>query len=423
VTATVYRSLTTAFAPLIEAYLRRRLRKGKEDHLRFPERFGQAGRSRPAGPLVWVHAASVGEAVSVLLLIDRMLEAQDDLHVLMTTGTVTSARLMAERLPARAIHQYVPVDRPDAVQRFLDHWHPDLGIWVESEFWPNLIGEANDRGMPMVLVNARMSEKSFRQWRLLPFVIRPMLQAFRLCIAQSAPDAGRLGTLGAGDVVFMGNLKDAAPPLPVDTKKLEKMVAAVDGRPLWLAASTHAGEEAAVGRVHRSLSDRFDGLLTVIVPRHPERGRDIGAELRAAGLKVALRSRSEPVTAGTDIYIADTLGELGLFYRLAPIVFVGNSLINNGGHNPMEPARLDCAVLFGPHMFNFTDAVDALKAADAAETIDDEAALTAMVEQLLNDPERTTSLAHKARQAAEAGQGVVDNVFNQLRPLLPTRER
>jgi 3-deoxy-D-manno-octulosonic-acid transferase len=422
-TATVYRRLTTACAPLIEAYLRRRLRKGKEDHLRFPERFGQAGRSRPAGPLVWFHAASVGESVSVLLLIDRMLAENEDLHVLMTTGTVTSAKLMGERLPDRAIHQYVPVDRPDAVQRFLDHWHPDLGIWVESEFWPNLIGESHDRGIPLVLINARMSEKSFRQWRMLPFVIRPMLSAFDLCVAQSAPDAGRLGTLGARDVVFMGNLKDAAPPLPADREKLDKLQKQIGGRPVWLAASTHPGEEAIVGRVHQGLTKRFPDLLTVIVPRHPERGRDIMTELRVAGLKIAVRSRTEPVIAGTDIYIADTLGELGLFYRLAPIAFVGNSLIPNGGHNPLEPARLDCAVLFGPHMFNFTDAVDALCAGDGAEVVADDRELQAAVERLLGDPALTERCAANAKQVAQAGHGVVDAVFDKLRPLLPTVER
>lgn len=422
-TSQLYRKLTTAGAPLIDSYLRRRLRRGKEDHLRFTERFGQSGRSRPPGPLVWLNAASIGEALSVLLLIERMLESRPDLSVLMTTGTVTSAKLMAERLPDRAIHQYVPVDRPDAVDRFLSHWHPDLGIWVESELWPNLIGTAHERGIPMALINARLSDKAFRQWRMLPFIIRPMLKAFDLCIAQSAPDAGRLGTLGAGNVVFLGNLKNAAPPLPADEAKLDGLKDKIGARPMWLAASTHAGEEAMVAAAHQALSPQFPGLLTLLVPRHPDRGRDIAADLRGHDLKVALRSRGDPLLPGCDVYIADTLGELGLFYRLAQVVFVGGSLVRHGGQNPLEPARLGCAVVVGPYMRNFADSVADLTGADAAETVDDETALAAAVGRLLHDPALVARRAAAARTVAESGREVVDAVLAKLVPLLPVAER
>ncbi len=294
-TAALYRAGTELLGPAIELWLKRRLARGKEDPARLSERLGRPGRDRPPGRLVWLHGASVGEAISVLPLIDRLLAARDDVSVLLTTGTVTSARLMAERLPARAFHQFAPVDRPSAVERFLDHWRPDLALWVESELWPNLVAETAKRGAAMALVNARLSERSYRRWRRLGWLIRPMLSAFALTLAQSEADAQRLRALGARDVRCLGNLKSAAPPLVVDKAALAELSAALGGRPRWLAASTHPGEEAIAADVHRRLAPRLPGLLTVIAPRHPERGPELA---EALGATVARRSAGEPPDAG-----------------------------------------------------------------------------------------------------------------------------
>jgi len=415
VSAALYRAGTELLGPAIELWLKRRLARGKEDPARLPERLGRPGRARPPGRLIWLHAASVGEAMSVLPLIDRLLAARADASVLLTTGTVTSARLMAARLPARAFHQFVPVDRPSAVRRFLDHWRPDLALFVESELWPNLVGETAKRGRPMALVNARLSERSFRRWRRFGWLVRPLLGAFRLTLAQSEADAERLGALGAPEVRCLGNLKSAGLPLGADEAALAELRLAVGARPRWLAASTHPGEEAIAADVHRRLAGRFPGLLTAIAPRHPERGPELA---RTLGLAVGRRAAGEP--PGADAYLADTLGEMGLLFRLCPVVFVGGSLVPHGGQNPLEPARLGCAVLFGPHMRNFAEAEARLLAA-GAERVADGAALAEAVGRLLADPGETARRG-AALAADTASDGAVADAFARaLLPLLDAR--
>ena len=424
-TPQLYRGLSVAAGPLIGLYLRRRRAAGKEDPARFGERLGRAGAARPPGPLVWVHAASVGEAVSVLPLIGRVLDRRDDAHVLVTTGTVTSARVMAVRLPERAFHQYVPVDRLDAVRRFLGHWRPDLALWTESEFWPNLLGETQARGVPCVLVNARMSGASFARWRRLRGLIEPLLSGFALCLAQDGREAERLRALGASTVRTTGNLKSAAAALPADEAALGRLRSATSGRAVVVAASTHRGEEAIAGAVHRALKPGHPDLLTVIVPRHPERGEAVAAELGAVGLAVAVRSRDDPVEPATDIYLADTLGELGLFYRIADIAFVGGSLVAHGGHNPLEPARLGCAIVHGPHMFNFAALAESFAKAGAATLVADADELATAVAALLDDAKLRGERAAAARAVAEAEAKVLDGVEREIAPFidaLPRRE-
>lgn len=414
----LYRWATTLGGPAIRFYLDRRMARGKEDPERFGERLGRPGRSRPAGPVVWVHGASVGEAISVLPLIERVRALRPEATVLLTTGTVTSARLMARRLPEGALHQFVPVDRVAYVRSFLDHWRPDLALWAESEFWPNLIGETAKRGIPIVLINGRVSDRSFARWRRHRKTIGKILGGFRLCLGQSQVDAERLADLGAPAVASPGNLKLAAPPLPADPATLADLKAQVAGRPLWVAASTHAGEEALCGRVHRQLAPSHPGLLTVVVPRHPDRGPGIAAELAAEGLAVARRSAGEAVTPATEVYVADTIGELGLFYRLAGIAFIGKSLVPLGGQNPLEAAVLECAVLFGPHMGNFREIAARLKESGGAEEVADEAALVAVLGRLLTDGEARRAQGGAASAFAKAEARVLERIVGELAPYL-----
>ena len=418
VTPGLYRGLVTAAGPLIGLYLRRRLAHGKEDPARFRERLGHPGIVRGPGPVVWVHAASVGEAVSVLPLIER-LSGLGRVSVLMTTGTVTSARLMAERLPAGARHQYVPIDRADAVRRFLDHWRPAAALWTESEFWPNLLGETLARGIPCVLVNARLSARSLARWRRARALIAPLLAGFTVTLAADEATARRLTALGARRVAVLGNLKWAAAPLPADPPTLAALAEATSGRPLWLAASTHAGEEAAVARVHAALAPAHPGLLTLVVPRHPERGAEAAAAFAAQGIAVARRTQEALPPAVAAAYVADTLGELGLFYRLAPIALVGGSLVPHGGHNPLEPARLGAAILAGPHMANFAAITARLEAAGGLLRVAADAeAVAAAVAALLADEGRRAALGEAARQAAEAEAGVLDAVWAAVAPVI-----
>ena len=354
----------------------------------------------------------------MLPLVERLIAR--GLGVLMTTGTVTSARLLAERLPEGALHQYVPVDRIAYVRGFLNHWRPDLALWAESEYWPNLLAETRHRGIPQVLIQGRMSPKSFAAWKKVPGFIHKMLSGFALCLAQTESDAGRIRSLGGRDVRCLGNLKYAVAPLPCDGAHLERLETEIAGRPLWLAASTHPGEEVLAGRVHAALG--LPDLLTVIVPRHHTRGPEVAAELRALGLGVALRSGGEAITAGTQIYVADTMGELGLFYRLGGPVFVGKSLCVGGGQNPFEPALLGAAVLFGPLMDNFPDMAPSMLAAQAALRVKDEGELAMTIRALLADPHALQAAGEAARAWAEGEAGVLDQVEDALAPFLTPLE-
>jgi 3-deoxy-D-manno-octulosonic-acid transferase len=414
-----YRALTGVMAPWVRMYLNFRAKKGKEDRERIGERFGRSSDPRPTGHLVWVHAASVGESISALPLIDRLSQARPNVNLLMTTGTVTSAQIMAERLPKGVTHQFVPVDLPESVEHFLDHWKPQLALWLESELWPNLVAAAGDRNIPMVLVNARLSEKSYRSWRRFPGMARALLSRFDSALAQNEDAASRLSELGAKNVRCAGNLKYAAAPLPASDNAVEELNRMLGDRPRWFAASTHEGEEAVAARVHITVKERMPALVTLIAPRHPERGTELAKLFDKLGLSVARRSAGEPITCSTDIYLADTLGELGVLYRNTTISFMGGSLIPHGGQNPLEPARLDCAILHGPHMFNFQGPVGDLLAAGASKTVANEHELTAAITGLLEDEDlaRVRAVAG-SRVGASAGQ-VLDETLNEVILHLP----
>ena len=414
----LYRLLSLIFSPFVLLWLRHRIRQGKEDAERFRERLGVAGLPRPHGKLVWIHAASVGEANSAMPLLRYLHTHYADLYFVLTTGTVSSARVIGSRLPERAFHHYVPADLPWAVGRFLRHWQPDLAIWVESELWPNLIYGTYKRGIPMALINARISDRSYRRWRHFRGFFMKLAQCFQVIYAGSAEDRRRLLQLGVHEVRLAGNLKYDASPLTADPKITAQVLAKVGDRPLWLAASTHEGEEQLIAEVHTALQETFPDLLTIIAPRHPYRGEQIVQELTGHKLTVSCRSRAQMILPETDIYIADTLGELGIFYRISGIVFVGGSLVPHGGHNPIEPSQLDCAVICGPYMHNFLGIIRELLDEQALLQVQNTAELTSAVGDLLRDQDKQEQHARAAQKSVESRQGAVDLMITDLAPLL-----
>lgn len=406
--------------PLLWLLLAVRTFRGKEDRSRRQERYGRPTRSRPDGPLIWVHAASVGEFGAVLPLVEAFVGR--GLAVLVTTGTVTSAGLAAERLPAGAMHQFVPLDVAPYVSRFLDAWRPAAALFVESEVWPVAIGEAERRAIPRIVLNARMSERSFRRWERLPHTAAAIFGRIDLVLAQTAEDGRRFAALGAGDTEVTGNLKVDGPPPPADPGELAAIEAAMAGRPRWVAASTHPGEDEVVGAAHALLASSRQNLLTILVPRHPERGQRVADALAASGLAVALRSRGDAIGPETAIYVADTIGELGLFYRLAPVAFVGGSLTARGGQNPIEPARLGAAVLAGPHVANFATIYGDLSAAGALATVTDAASLAAAAGRLIDDPSAAQAMADAAAAVADRHAGALGRTLARLETLLAAIE-
>lgn len=413
-----YTALGILAMPLVRLWLKRRTARGKEDAARLQERFGVASLTRPAGRLIWLHAASVGEVQSVLTLSQRLLAGDAALHLLITSGTVTSAALLAQSATPRLLHQYVPVDLYGPVRRFLNHWQPDLALWVESEFWPQLIWQAQTRRIPMLLMNARMSARSQRGWQRWPRSIAALLNGFDRIYAGTPEDAARLRALGATQVEEAGNLKDDAAPLPVDPAALAQLQQVCAGRALWLAASTHANEETMVAQAHRMVMAQHPHALCIIVPRHAVRGDTIAAELREAGFTVTQRSKQQLPDATTSIYLADTMGELGLFYRLCDLAFIGGSLVAHGGHNPLEPARLGCALLSGPHMHNFASIAERFTQAGALTVTPTAGALGEAIAAAMDAPAQIREMAANAQQCVTAQPSPTDAILTRIGQLL-----
>ncbi|WP_299986821.1 3-deoxy-D-manno-octulosonic acid transferase [uncultured Ruegeria sp.] len=353
----LYCGLTTIAGPVAWHKVRGKLQAAGVPNNRQLERLGHPSLPRPKGQLIWFHAASVGESLSVLSLINRLGQHLPDTEFLITSGTPTSAEVIAKRLPARARHQYPPLDSAAPVRRFLDHWHPIAGIFVESEIWPRLIVEAANSGTLLALLNARMSDRSVSGWKKRPKTARFILDHFQLFLTQNDKTAANLIAMGAdADRVQPGtNLKAMSDPLPVDHETLTRTQAQIADRPVWIASSTHAGEEETVLAAHKDLLQRWPDLLLLLIPRHPERRSDVMKTVNDAGLTCAQRSAGQPITSDTQVYVADTLGETGTWYALCPIVFLGGSLKKIGGHNPFEPAQAGAAVITGPGYFNFAE--------------------------------------------------------------------
>ena len=421
----VYRLLTRLLEPLAPRLLDARAKQGKEDPVRVDERLGLTTVARPAGDLVWLHGVSVGETLSLLPVVERIRRQRPDLAILVTSGTLTSAQLLAQRLPAGVIHQFAPVDAPGAVAAFLDHWQPSLAVFVESELWPNLILEARRRGVKLVLASARITERTVEGWRRFPGAVRQILSAFDRILPQDETSAARLHSLGAridGHV----NLKLSGEAPPHDAAAFTRLSAAIGDRPVVVAASTHDGEEIAIVRALDKLADR---LCLILVPRHPARSADIATALTRDGYRFARRSQGHEPDRDTDLYLADTLGEMGLFLRLADVVVMGGSFSAAlekppvGGHNPLEPARLGKPAVTGPDMSNWAAVTDALVEAGGLAIVQAPWDLPAVLAPLRADTDAARAMGERGRRAAaEAGSGL-DRLWEALAPLLPQPPR
>ena len=411
-------------APLLRFQLRQRAEAGREEPGRLDERIGHASQQRPTGPLIWVHAASVGETNSVLPLISDMLAADKDLNILLTTGTVTSAEIVAgyqaRENPAarRLIHQYAPLDRRKWVMRFLTHWQPQAAFWVESEIWPNTVLACEAHGLRPIMLNGRMSPRSFKRWQRFGNTAQFLLGKFALLTAQDDISAARLRELGLSDIAMPGNLKLDAPPLIADENRLAELQTVIGARPCWLAASTHPGEEEQLAMAHQMIGETTDNLLTIIVPRHPNRGAAIADTLRKHGMTLAQRAQGEIPNADTDIYIMDTLGEMGLAYRLADIAFIGGTLVPHGGQNPFEAAQLDCAIVHGPHIANFESLFADLASKGATAEVTDAATLATQITALLNTPTTIQQMQVAAKDYSGAMGGARTRMIDLLRPFM-----
>ncbi|WP_299079924.1 3-deoxy-D-manno-octulosonic acid transferase [uncultured Ruegeria sp.] len=412
----LYCGLTSLVEPLAWRTIQKKLQAADVSVARQRERLGHASAPRPDGQLIWFHAASVGESLSVLSLIKRLGDRLPEAHFLITSGTPTSAALIEKRLPTRTRHQYPPLDTGGPIKRFLDHWQPNAGIFVESEIWPRLIVESARRGMPLALLNARLSEKSVKGWSQRPQTARFILNSFRLFLTQNDRTAGNLIGLGANpDHVQRGtNLKAMSDPLPVDQEVLDGIRKEISGRPVWIASSTHDGEEETVLAAHTRLLKRWPNLLLLLIPRHPDRRDDVAAILKQAGLTASFRMAAESITETIQVYVADTLGETGTWYALCPIVFLGGSLKEIGGHNPFEPAQAGAAVITGPGYFNFAETFAPLVKSGGAIKVQSAQDLSETVERWLTVESALREAQAAASACVKTQENALDSVLDTL---------
>lgn len=417
-----YRTLTAHSDVLIKMALQKRADKGKEDRERLTERWGQPGRPRPDGSLLWVHAASVGETQSALIVITKIRDLAPTLPILITTGTRTSCDLVSKRLTdENIIHQYLPFDHPRWVKDFLEYWNPHMVFWMESELWPNMLLALKERHVPTFLINARLSDRSYRRWKIFKRSVQSLLRCFSGIFTQTEQDTEKFSTLGASNLHTLGNLKYSAAPLPYNDQNLEDIQITTQNRTIWLYASTHDGEEALACKTHKKLKENIPGLLTIIVPRHPERREDILQTCQDHGCSAALRGNDLSLPGkNTDIYIADTLGELGLFYRLAPLACIGRSFSKDGGggHNPIEALQQECCVLYGPNVQYQQQLYDDLYKANAAISLNTEDDLATQLLSLLQNPETAAAYHNKGQAFLADKTKIIDTLMEHLTPVL-----
>lgn len=413
-----YRFFTLMLTPFIPFYLKRRIKKGKEDVNRINERYGKTNLPKIDKPLIWIHAASMGEVQSILPFIKRINQQYPNIYILLTTVTTSSAKHFAKELPEKVIHQYAPLDTILAVNKFLKHWQPQAAFFVDSELWPNMMSLLKKQKIPAILLNGRISDKSFKRWKRFNKSCKEILSAFTYVFAKSDEDARRFSELQAPDVISYGNMKFAAAKLAVDNQQKEVLLKQIDERMVWLAASTHPKEEKIIAEIHENLKTRYCDILTIIVPRHNVRGDEIRKEITQKGLNVAQRSKNENIDDSIDIYLADTMGEMGLFYSISEIAFIGGSLIPHGGQNPLEAARFSCAIIYGNYMNNFREFCHILEINKAAIMIKDKQDLQEKVEYLFQNIEEANKMADAATYIIGQNQNVLNDIILHISPIL-----
>lgn len=411
----LYRILSVLLFPFIEIYLFWRVYKKKEDKMRLRERFGKPTQPRPQGDLIWIHAVSVGETNSALIFVDELFKKFPQSAVLFTTTTLTSASIIQSKISSfkgKVIHQFLPIDSLFCVRDFLQYWQPSKVFFIESEIWPNLIFEARALGAKIFLINARMSEKSTRHWLHAKSFGLKIFDQFDAIFAQSKEDQKRFTNLTENEVFCYGNLKSQARDLVFNEDEIALLKNQIGDRKFWLAVSTHKGEEEIILKTHRNLKGYFPDILTILIPRHPNRCEEIKSLFD--GIKFAQRSKNQKITDTTEIYLADTLGELGNFYQLADFVFLGGSLLPIGGHNPFEPIKSKCAVISGPHVFNFQEIYEHLKAHKACVFVNAAEDLTRRIADFLSDPNKPKALAALGLETILESENIAEKIVKQI---------
>ena len=414
-----YKFFTYLFYPFAPFYLYFRNLKKKEDSIRYKEKLSKINLPREGGVLIWFHVASVGEAMSILPLIENCIKEKKIHKILLTSITLSSGKVLDKRFQnnQKVVHQYLPLDIPVLTKKFLEHWKPNISVFIDSEIWPNLILQTSEKKIPLLLINGRITKKTFNRWRLIKNFAKKIFERFDLCIASNKETETFLKILGAKNVKNYGNLKFAQTKNNLDSKLDRSFLKKIENRKIWCAASTHPTEEILCAKSHLKIKKNFDTILTIIIPRHIDRAITIKTELSNLNLNVVLYSKLEQLSENTDILIIDSYGESSKFYNISKYVFVGKSLskalILNSGQNPIEPARLGCKIFHGPYVNNFIEIYEYLKNLGVTKKINnsDELSLS-LVEEFKGNEAKNDEISAKIQNY---GQNIFNNVIIELK--------
>ena len=406
----VYRILTNLiviFSPIIILF---RLLKKKEHPTRFKEKFGFYSKKKLAGKLIWLHGASVGEILSIVPLVEKLENNKKIKQILITSNTLSSSKILFNLKLKKTIHQFFPIDTNYHTKKFLDYWKPSLAIFVDSEIWPNMVTNIKKRPISLMLMNARITQKSFRRWKIFPLNAKKIFQKFDVCLSSSARSLKYLGLLGAQKIKFIGNLKFTESENNKNDlhKNFKKTILS---KKVWCASSTHNKEELICANVHKRLKVKHKNLLTILIPRHVDRTAEIINQIKKLNLKIHLHNSKNKIDRNTDIYLVNSFGQTKSFFKICKTVFLGGSLIKHGGQNPLEAARFGCKILHGPHIWNFDEIYSLLKKNKVSSRVITTTQLTNEVDKMLNNKKKNSNLKFKIKNF---GDKILTSTLNEV---------
>jgi len=402
------------FAPII---LRIRIYKQKEDENRYKEKLCIIKKKKPQGKLVWFHAASVGELLSIIPLLEKLEKIKEIKSILLTTNTLSSSKVFEKKIKSKKIiHQFFPFDKDIFTKKFLSHWLPDLVIFVESEIWPNFIFNIKNRKIPLILLNARITTKTYLRWKKIPNFAKSIFSSFDTCLSQNKETEKYLKNFGVKKIKNLGNLKFSSSS-SFSSDKLDRKISKIfQYKKIWCAASTHNGEEVFCGKTHIELKKRLKNVILIIIPRHIHRAKEIVKELKEVNLKICLYTNKSKFNRDTDILLVDTFGETQKFFNISKSVFIGGSLINHGGQNPIEPTRMGCSIYHGPHVNNFKEVYSYLASHNVSKKIN---TANNLKKFLLKDLSAKEKRSKKLKKRINfMGQSILKNIFLEIKKFI-----
>jgi 3-deoxy-D-manno-octulosonic-acid transferase len=406
----IYRLITNLIFLLSPIIILIRLLKKKEHPIRFKEKFGIYTEKKIVGKLIWFHGASVGEILSIIPLLEKLEKKSDIKQILVTSNTLSSSKILSNLKLKKTIHQFFPIDTNHHTKKFLSYWRPSAAIFIDSEIWPNMINNIKKESLSLILINARITKKSFKKWKMFKFSAKNIFQKFDICLSANLKSKNYLESLGARKIKYIGNLKFSQ--IENNKTSLNKNIINVfKKKKIWCASSTHYNEENICAETHKKLKSKYKNLLTIIIPRHIQRANKIKNEIQKLSLKVHMHNSQKQIHPQTDIYLVNSFGQTKSFFKICKTVFLGGSIIKHGGQNPLEAVRYGCNVIHGPNIWNFEEIYSLLKKHEVSNKIMNSSQLTTKIDKILSMKNNSKNIEIKINKL---GDKILNSTFNEI---------